>query len=414
MSYMPLAAPSTAQKKSRHGRWGRGGTRASFLHTVQGRPPSARAPRGPRPTPATAQRPHQARRRRRNHVTDHGRRAGLPSFRWRRASRLRAQDVRATRLAPECGAAKLKKAYKKASLQYHPDKQSGKTDEEKALAASMFLKIKEAYELLSDDTHSASLDDAVAGTMRAQRAHAERTARMDASTKRFRDDLERREREAASAKPPMGSEAEARLRNQQKQNEYGLRDAAKERARAERRSRESQAEKDARQEKLRRTVEVKFGRESVGDDVLKSTGCLSVERPSSKKALLIFDSAEAAVQCAIDEEFGSQFKDVKLKTADAWERIRAARRGAGEGSREGRRRPEAERVGLATAPIGRAATLGQKRRLREASGGWQAGAPRGDVAGQRRRCLAGWSRRVGGQGRLRGARRSCGAGAACG
>ena len=39
-------------------------------------------------------------------------------------------------LAPECGAAKLKKAYKKASLQYHPDKQHGKTDEEKALAAS--------------------------------------------------------------------------------------------------------------------------------------------------------------------------------------------------------------------------------------------------------------------------------------
>ena len=71
-------------------------------------------------------------------------------------------------LAPECGAAKLKKAYKKASLQYHPDKQHGKSDEEKALAASMFLKVKEAYELLSDDTHRASLDDAVAGTMRAQ------------------------------------------------------------------------------------------------------------------------------------------------------------------------------------------------------------------------------------------------------
>ena len=84
----------------------------------------------------------------------------------------------------------IKKAYKKASLQYHPDKQHGKSDEEKALAASMFLKVKEAYELLSDDTHRASLDDAVAGTMRAQRAHAERTARMDASTKRFRDDLE--------------------------------------------------------------------------------------------------------------------------------------------------------------------------------------------------------------------------------
>ena len=278
-------------------------------------------------------------------------------------------------LAPECGAAKLKKAYKKASLQYHPDKQSGKSDEEKALAASMFLKVKEAYELLSDDTHRASLDDAVAGTMRAQRAHAERTARMDASTKRFRDDLERREREAASAKPPMGSEAEARLRNQQKQNEYGLRDAAKERARAERRSRESQADKDARQEKLRRTVEVKFGRETVGDDVLKSTGCLSVERPSSKKALLIFDSAEAAVQCAIDEEFGAQFKDVKLKTSDAWERIREA-----VAARAAKDRADAPELSSGRDGADREAE--HSRLLREAA---SVKRPRGDAAVKRRR-----------------------------
>ena len=38
-----------------------------------------------------------------------------------------------------------------------------------------------------------------------------------------------------------------------------------------------------------------------------------MERPSSKKALLVFDSAEAAVACAIDEDFGSKFKDVKLR-----------------------------------------------------------------------------------------------------
>ena len=95
----------------------------------------------------------------------------------------------------------IKKAYRKLSLRYHPDKQHGKSEEEQALAASMFLKIKEAYELLSDDTHRALLDDAVAGTMRAQRAHAERTARMDASTKRFRDDLERREQATSSAHP---------------------------------------------------------------------------------------------------------------------------------------------------------------------------------------------------------------------
>ena len=277
-------------------------------------------------------------------------------------------------LAPECGAAKLKKAYKKASLQYHPDKQLGKSEEEQALAASMFLKVKEAYELLSDDTHRASLDDAVAGTMRAQRAHAERTAKMDASTKRFRDDLERREREASSSKP-LSTEAEARLRNQRKQNEYGLRDAAKERARAERRSREAQADKDARQEKLRRTVEVKFGRESVSDDVLKKSGCVSVERPSSKKALLIFESADEAVQCAIDEAFGSNFRDVRLKTSDAWERIRGAV--AARAARDRDAAPE-----LASGRDGADREAERSRLLREAAAVKR---PRGDAAVKRRR-----------------------------
>ena len=288
-------------------------------------------------------------------------------------------------LAPECGAAKLKKAYKKASLQYHPDKQHGKSEEEQALAASMFLKVKEAYELLSDDTHRASLDDAVAGTMRAQRAHAERTAKMDASTKRFRDDLERREREASSAKP-LSTEAEARLRNQKKQNEYGLRDAAKERARAERRSRESQADKNARQEKLRRTVEVKFGRESVSDDVLKKSGCVSVERPSSKKALLIFESADEAVRCAIDEDFGCNFKDVKLKTSDAWERIRAA-----VAARAAKDRADAPE--LASGRDGADREAERSRLLREAA---SVKRPRGDAAVKRRRLAERVGRLAGG------------------
>ena len=221
--------------------------------------------------------------------------------------------------------------------------------------------------------------------MRAQRAHAERTAKMDASTKRFRDDLERREREASSAKP-LSTEAEARLRNQQRQNEYGLRDAAKERARAERRSRESQADKDARQEKLRRTVEVKFGRESVSDDVLKKSGCLSVERPSSKKALLIFESADEAVQCAIDEDFGSNFKDVRLKTADAWERIRAAV--AARAARDREAAPE-----LSSGRDGADREAERSRLLREAAAVKR---PRGDAAVKRRRLVERVGRLAGG------------------
>ena len=49
------------------------------------------------------------------------------------------------RVAVGCGEAAVKKAYKKASLQYHPDKQGGKSASDQELAAAMFLKVKEAY-----------------------------------------------------------------------------------------------------------------------------------------------------------------------------------------------------------------------------------------------------------------------------
>lgn len=278
-------------------------------------------------------------------------------------------------LAPECGAAKLKKAYKQNSLLYHPDKQHGKSSAEKEQSAAMFLKVKEAYELLSDEKTRLALDDAVAGTMRARRAHEDRTARMDATTKRFRDDLERRER-AATTQAPTGSEAEARQRNQQRQADYGLADARKERARADKRKAESLEDRAARVDKLSRSVEVKFSKDP-GDAFLLASGCTHVERPSAKKALLIFESAESAVACAIDEAFGSSFKDVKLKTSDAWERIRAA-----VARRAAKDRDEAPELGAGRDGADR--TAERERLLREAAHVTRA---RGDPAAKRRRLV---------------------------
>lgn len=76
-------------------------------------------------------------------------------------------------LAAGCGEAALKKAYKKASLLYHPDKQRGKNEKEREVAANMFIKIKEAYELLGDEPTRTALDAAVerrAGTAPSRRA----------------------------------------------------------------------------------------------------------------------------------------------------------------------------------------------------------------------------------------------------
>ena len=53
----------------------------------------------------------------------------------------------------------LKKAFRKLSLQFHPDRQSGKSDKEKKEAEEKFKEIAEAYEVLSDEKKRAEYDN---------------------------------------------------------------------------------------------------------------------------------------------------------------------------------------------------------------------------------------------------------------
>ena len=52
----------------------------------------------------------------------------------------------------------LKKAYRKKAIEYHPDRQQGKTEEEKKAAEEKFKEAAEAYEVLSDPDKRARYD----------------------------------------------------------------------------------------------------------------------------------------------------------------------------------------------------------------------------------------------------------------
>ena len=85
--------------------------------------------------------------------------------------------------------------------------------------------------------------------------------------------------------------------------------------------------------------------------------------------------ASARKILAIDEAFGSNFKDVRLKTSDAWERIRAAV--AARAARDREDAPE-----LSSGRDGADREAERSRLLREAA---SVKRPRGDVAAKRRR-----------------------------
>ncbi|MBO6012591.1 MAG: molecular chaperone DnaJ [Bacteroidales bacterium] len=61
-------------------------------------------------------------------------------------------------ISKEASIDEIKKAYRKMAIQYHPDRQSGKSDAEKKEAEEKFKEVAEAYEVLSDAQKRARYD----------------------------------------------------------------------------------------------------------------------------------------------------------------------------------------------------------------------------------------------------------------
>ena len=64
-------------------------------------------------------------------------------------------------IAKDADDEEIKKAYKRAALKFHPDKQAGKSDEEQEKATAMFKCVGEAYEVLSDPNKKRMYDEGV-------------------------------------------------------------------------------------------------------------------------------------------------------------------------------------------------------------------------------------------------------------
>lgn len=66
-------------------------------------------------------------------------------------------------VAKDASEDEIKKAYRKIAIQYHPDHQNGKSDEEKKAAEEKFKEAAEAYEVLSDPEKRAEYDNPNSG-----------------------------------------------------------------------------------------------------------------------------------------------------------------------------------------------------------------------------------------------------------
>ncbi|KAJ8907146.1 hypothetical protein NDN08_003628 [Rhodosorus marinus] len=124
-------------------------------------------------------------------------------------------------VSPNATQKEISRAYRKAALRWHPDKNLG--DEH---AAQMFENVYLAYEILSDEQLRKDVD--VERKVAAQ--DVERRRKMDVKRRKMRDDLETREKHAYEAEMQARAKKSA---NQSQGGKYGLSEERRKRMKEE-------------------------------------------------------------------------------------------------------------------------------------------------------------------------------------
>ncbi len=106
----------------------------------------------------------------------------------------------------------INRAARKLAIKYHPDKTSD------ANATDKFLLIQKAKDILTDETKKKVIDEQASKQKKRQEYETQRNNEMDSQRKKFRDDLERRVKEASKPATTATPNAPSQFQNERKKS----------------------------------------------------------------------------------------------------------------------------------------------------------------------------------------------------